>query len=195
MQRKLIKADLFRALSRGFAYPDEDNCREVKEILTNCLEKKVLDKRSQELIMRLLRELDNTDVLKAYSDFFMKGHIPLTEGYCCSRMHSVTDVSAFYKAFGLNPKKGENPDALTYELEFAAMLLVKESMAENEEEKEITKDAYQKFMDDHLVDFSKQFIEKLRSFKPDPYYRTLATLLRLWVVDKHSVRPVNTMAD
>ncbi|MFN8237288.1 MAG: molecular chaperone TorD family protein [Chitinophagales bacterium] len=61
------------------------------------------------------------------------------------KYNCVSDASAFYKAFGFTPKTGENPDSIMYQLEFLALLLVKIAIAPNNENRNVTEDAYRKF--------------------------------------------------
>ncbi len=187
----LIKADIFRILSWGFSYPDKKKLDELKIIISELLEQEDLKKEYRQFLNQILSQANPDLVLPEYSRLFMKGTVPTTESYCCSKLNSTTDVAAFYNAFGMIPKPGDSPDSITYQLEFMALLLVKLSLAENEEQYSVTDDARKKFIKDHLDEFSLKFSEKLNEKNPVEFYRQLSILLRLVVQDEaqqfHSV--------
>lgn len=91
----------------------------------------------------------------------------------------MADVAGFYKAFGLEPK-GELPDHIVSELEFMALLCLKESHAllqEEDEGLEVVRSAQFKFMRDHLGRWVDSFREAVHSKSQVAIYLILADLL------------------
>jgi nitrate reductase assembly molybdenum cofactor insertion protein NarJ len=177
----LVTSDLFRLLSRGFTYPDPHVLNEVKGIGEELLGAGALSGEIKVRVENILREIKEKEILLNYSALFMKGNIPICESYCCSKLDAIADAAAFYKAFGLSHKSGEAPDALPYELEFIALLLVKSAVAETDDQRKIVSDAFRKFLSSHLKEFSEKFILRLSQAQPVPYYRELSALLDVLV--------------
>ena len=173
----LIKADLFRILSMGFSYPDQNKCNNIHSIIDDLLKCDDLDLPIKELLKSIQKNMDYKEMLKEYSRLFLKGTIPTTETSVCAKMNCIPDVAAFYKAFGMNPKSGDSPDSIIYELEFASLLLLKIALANNDEQSFIAQDAYQKFMKDHLTEFAEKFQERLQPAGPIEFYEELSNLL------------------
>lgn len=177
IDNNLVKADLFRILSMGFSYPDQEKCDDIESIIFDLLKDADLDLEIQEQLKSIQKSIDYKEILREYSRIFLKGTIPTTETAVCAKMNCVTDVAGFYKAFGMNAKSGDSPDSIIYQLEFASLLLVKMALAKDEEQSFIVHDAYQKFMNDHLKEFAEKFQEKLQSSGPIEFYNELSNLL------------------
>lgn len=177
IDKNLVKADLFRILSMGFSYPDQDKCDDIDAIIHNLLTDHDLDLEIQESLKSIQKNIDYKEILTEYSRVFLRGTIPTTETAVCAKMNCVTDVAGFYKAFGMNAKCGDSPDSIIYQLEFASLLLVKMALAKDEEQSFIVQDAYQKFMNDHLIELAEKFQEKLETVAPINFYTELSKLL------------------
>lgn len=177
IDKNLVKADLFRILSMGFSYPEQDKFDYIDSIIHDLLKEADLNNEIQESLKSIQKNMDYKQVLTEYSRVFLRGTIPTTETAVCEKMNCVADVAAFYKAFGMTAKSGDSPDTIIYQLEFASLLLVKIALAKEEEQSFIVKDAYQKFMDDHLILLAEKFQEKLEAIAPIKFYTVLANLL------------------
>ena len=171
----LVKADLFRLLSSGFSYPTSEKCDDIRTLIQYLLENFEMEER--ETLERILQSIHYKEILRAYSGLFLKGTIPTTETAVCEKMNCLPDVAAFYKAFGMNAKSGDSPDSITYQLEFASLLLVKKVLAKNEEQSFVIADAYKKFMADHLTELAVKFNERLKSVDMPEFYCQLSNLL------------------
>jgi TorA maturation chaperone TorD len=90
----------------------------------------------------------------------------------------IPRVSTFYTVFGLSPKSGEFPDSLPYELEFASILSLKKALARNQDDEDITEEAYKKFLKEHLAEFAKGFYDKVEKLNPNPFYKTMVGFLK-----------------
>jgi TorA maturation chaperone TorD len=173
-----IKADTYRVLSKGFSYPDEKNISEMKSIVEELISSLHLDRSIYHHLEKILSTIEVGELQKEYSRLFLKGTIPIYESSYNLSFDAIPNVSAFYTAFGLSPKSGESPDSLPYELEFASILSLKMALAQNHDNEEITKDAYKKFLREHLVEFVKRFSDRVEKAKPDPFYKTITDFLK-----------------
>lgn len=182
----LIRADIYRLLSSGFSHPDENNLSKIRQLNADLLELP-LKKDTKETLKKIGLSLDDTDAIRYdFSRLFLKGNVPTTESFCLTRYNAFVDVAAFYKAFGMVPKQGDSPDALTYELEFASVMLIKLFMAPDAEKKEIVIEAYEKFLKEHLAAFAKKFADTMGHTEMCEFYTILVSLL-----DEHLKNEMN----
>lgn len=78
------------------------------------------------------------------------------------RSNLLSDISGFYKAFGLQTDK-DRPDFLVSELEFMYYLIHKELKAPDKEKASVCRDAAKKFFNEHLYAAAKKIAEKIIS--------------------------------
>ncbi len=91
----------------------------------------------------------------------------------------MVDVAGFYRAFGLEPR-GELPDHIVSELEFMALLCLKEAHAilkEGDEPLEVVRDAQESFLADHLGRWVARFRDAIHRESTVDLYPKLADLL------------------
>ena len=174
----LVKADTYRVLSKGFSYPDEKNISEMKSIVEELASSPHLDKSTYYYLEKILSTIEIGELQKEYSRLFLKGTIPIYESSYNLSFDVIPNVSAFYMAFGLSPKSGESPDSLSYELEFASILSLKMALAQSQVNEDITKDAYKKFLREHLVEFVKRFSDRVEKAEPHLFYKTIMEFLK-----------------
>lgn len=173
-----IRADTYRVLSKGFSYPDEKNISEMKSIVEELISSPHLHRNIYHYLEKILSTIEVGELQKEYSRLFLKGTIPIYESSYNLSFDVIPNVSAFYTAFGLTPKSGESPDSLPYELEFVSILSLKTVLAQNQDNEDITKDAYKKFLREHLVEFVKRFSDKVEKAKPNLFYETITEFLK-----------------
>ncbi len=106
--------------------------------------------------------------------------------HALSQPAHLSDISGFYKAFGLaiSEERPDRVDHIATELEFMHGLALKESIAieGNETEHiEIVRDAQLKFMNDHLGRWTGQFRDRMADSDEDGFYITLAEMLDVWI--------------
>lgn len=183
MTNYLEKADIYRILSMGFSYPDDSSISELRSLISDLMECRPANQ-----IKKYLKEiLENSDVRilrKEYSRLFLKGSIPLHEGAYNLNLNIIPDVSAYYKAFGLSSLSGDTPDSLNYELQFLSLLSLKIYLAQNKEQEETSKDAYRKFLKEHLVNFIDGFINRLGKARGGTFYGSLSGLLHCFIINE-----------
>lgn len=99
--------------------------------------------------------------------------------------HELADLAGFYEAFGLkvSQRQRERPDHIACELEFLAVLSLKEAHALERldgEMLEVTRMAIAKFLTDHLGRFGRAFAVSLQS-EDRGYYGRAGELLGAFV--------------
>ncbi len=96
------------------------------------------------------------------------------------RVNDLSDISGFYKAFGLSPDK-DRPDSLRCELEFMYYIIFKKLHAlegddiDNRGEKVyVCADTQKKFFNEHLYPAAKKIGKKIISKAKDKFYAEAA---------------------
>ena len=98
------------------------------------------------------------------------------------RVKELSDISGFYRAFGLQVDK-ERPDALSCELAFMHHLIYKElyalkkNLSKAEEKAGICHDAQKKFFKAHLYPAAKKIVEKVILAGKSDFYNQIAQSL------------------
>lgn len=177
--QSFIYADIYRVLSKGFSYPDENNIGEIRAITEELLSFEELDENSYRYLERMLSAIDIKELQKEYSRLFLKGTIPTCDSSYNLNADALSIVATFYKAFGLTPKTGESPDSLPYELEFLAFLSLKKALAERRVDQEVADSAYRKFVKQNLAGFVEKFSVRVEEASPHPFYRTITEFLKV----------------
>jgi nitrate reductase assembly molybdenum cofactor insertion protein NarJ len=169
----LLQADIARLFSLAFSYPEEDNWLPFyKEVLLQA-------KESSPTLYAFLLQLEPFHPSVQGYNPFMKGWIPLSED--SYRLGARQKIMGFYQAFGIKPKGGENPDALPYQLEFLAFLLLKLAIAPDQEAKSVTASSLSRLLHDHLINMSEKILLKARSFPLDPFYAQALSALKTFL--------------
>ena len=177
----LLRADMYRLLANCFDFPTKEKLFNIKELSTNLNQIGYPDTELNNMLVTLKDSINEHEIVNDYSIIFIKGGVPLNESYTLNKFDSVSDVSAFYKAFGFSPKTGENPDSIMYQLEFLALLLVKIAIAPSEETKEITSKAYRDFLEEHTGEFALALAKRIREGNAGSYYFTISYLLEHFI--------------
>jgi len=105
------------------------------------------------------------------------------------QFHQISDIAAFYRAFGLelDATCHERADHISIELAFLHFLCVKESWAADRGETELrraTRDAERRFLDEHLARWAPAFCERLARWSERSFYARGAAALRGWLDDE-----------
>lgn len=83
----------------------------------------------------------------------------------------LADLKAYYEAFAYSPQTEEPPDHISTELGFAGFLRLKQVYAESEGNLQgaaLCRDALERFLETHLLEFAAAFAQKISSC-PDSY--------------------------
>jgi len=200
-----LRSKVYRLLSDGFSQVDEKQFKLLKSgyvsVWRNISEWLEEGKMFVPFINRLEEVINSVDyegLAAEHSRLFeprSKLQVPPYETeytlqespqHALTQQTQLSDISGFYKAFGLSIS-GERPDRVDHiatELEFMHVMALKESIAiENDETDhiEIVRDAQQKFMEDHLGRWTGYFRDRMAGSDDDGLYISLAELLKLWV--------------
>ncbi len=102
--------------------------------------------------------------------------------------HELSDLSAFYRAFGLKlgDKIHERVDFIAVECEFAAFLCCKQAYAEERGDSalaEITVNAQRKFLRNHLGRWAPAFSRRIIKQSEESFYLSLAHFTLAYVTD------------
>lgn len=177
----LLNADIYRLIANCFDFPNQDRLFAIKEMAGGLCKSGHPNPEIANILTTLCQSINDEEILYDYSLIFIKGGVPLSETHTLQRYNSVTDVNAFYYAFGFQPKTGENPDSIMYELEFLAMLLLKAVIAPNEEAQNITQKAYQDFLIEHTAEFAISLAQKIREGNAGTFFFTVSFLLETFI--------------
>jgi TorA maturation chaperone TorD len=192
----LLRAGIYRTLAQAFSYPDEDMVSVLKESWSSQLLfwKNGWPDGVRELLVTTLEDLQSSDVpglAEAHVRLFgPAARCSLTEtawgdaARLLGKPAQIADISGFYAAFGLQPVSGPDAtpeDHLVTELEFMSILYLKEAYAHSagmDEQLAITRDARNKFLEEHVATWIDYWAEQVQGENPPAFYRTLATLLQ-----------------
>jgi TorA maturation chaperone TorD len=177
----LVNADLYRLLANCFDFPTKERLYAIREISVALSQAGYPDKEIQKLLTSLSESIDESEILNSYSTIFIKGGVPLNESHVMQKYDSVSDVSAFYNAFGFSPKSGENPDSIMYEMEFLALLSLKMTIAPNEEAAMVTKQAYIVFLKEHIAEFAVALAKRIREGNAGNYFIIVTHLVDAFI--------------
>jgi len=190
----LEEARAYQLVAQGFIYPDKKwlesfskflavrkdqngNMSEFERTLSNALNHS-LDEHT----------LDGIEL--EYNRLFTAGETVLTPIYeteyamdtIFAKTKELADLNGFYGAFGLELGKDSNserPDHASIELEFMAMLLIKEAYARNEgwdDKANVCLESRKKFLKDHIGRWGPTFCTMVKHKTELEFYKVLAEL-------------------
>lgn len=184
---RLLNADIYRMLANCFDFPTEERLYAIEEISNAISQSGYPDEEIQTMITTLHASIDKDDIVRDYSNIFIKGGVPLSESHTLQKFNSISDVSAYYSAFGFSPKTGENPDSIMYELEFLALLSLKIVIAPNDEADDVTQKAYADFLNEHTTEFAIGLAQRIREGNAGAYYFTVSFLLEAFIKQESQI--------
>ncbi len=200
-----VRSRVYRLLADGFSQVDEKQFQSLRSeyvmIWRNISEFLEGGSRFHPLINRLEKIVDSLDfegLVAEHSRLFeprSKLQVPpyeteytLAESpqHALSQPAHLSDISGFYKAFGLtiSEERPDKVDHIATELEFMHILALKELIALEDDETEhieIVRDAQFKFMNDHLGRWIGQFKERMADADEDGFYIALTGMLDMWI--------------
>ena len=205
-ERSLARALIYRFIAAGYRYPEgaaTNAIHEQSQAISEALA--VLHDSSDHRLAERLGELvgaaeRNTpaEMEKEYVSLFshaVQGRCPLYEaeyGESDERLqqpHELSDLGAFYRAFGLKLGGGvhERVDFIAVECEFAAFLCVKQAYAEERGDAalaEIAVDAQRKFLRAHVGRWTPALARRIiDQSDDDSFYNALARFTLAYVTD------------
>jgi DMSO reductase family type II enzyme chaperone len=187
----LAKARAYQLLSMGFMYPDSKWFQSFSEFLSSGKHQynDTLSGMEQTIRDSINTNLDLKVMANEYHLLFTAGQALETAPYeteyipgeVFAKTRELADIMGFYRAFGLDisPDLNERPDHVTVELQFMAMLYIKEAYAWNTDSTqrvEVCIDARKKFLKDHLGMWMPSFCSMIESKTGVEYYNMLSKL-------------------
>jgi DMSO reductase family type II enzyme chaperone len=181
VSRALVRAEGYRLLGIAFAHPDAELLREE------------LASAPRELAAIAARLGPHVDERLAgvHSRLFSQSTLvsPHEGNYFVSDKGVLMgQLAALYELFGarVGGAERESPDHIGAELEFAALLSVKEALAldagpARSESLEVTQQARQVFMEEHLGRWTDELGARLSATAEHPFYAALGQALADWV--------------
>ncbi|MEW6714909.1 MAG: molecular chaperone TorD family protein [Nitrospirota bacterium] len=184
---------LYKMLSLGFSYPEEKNWIMLEKMLYEG--ESLLDGE----ILAMLKDFKNyftdnrhriNDVKSEYLDIFDMGRkiSPYETEYLTEKISrkpfELADISGFYSAFGFGINEDmtnkESADHISVELEFMAIIALKEEYARGAKQKEnenIVHDAGRKFLNDHLAKWGFYYCSQIQELEFGSFYKKLGSIL------------------
>ena len=191
----LAEARAYQLLALAFMYPDKTWLESLSAFLAvrkgehgnaaSELESSLSNSLEQSLNEHTLDGMENE-----YNRLFTAGETVLTPIYeteyamdtIFAKTKELADLNGFYSAFGLQLGKDSNnerPDHVSIELEFMAMLLIKEAYARNEgwdDKAGVCLEARKKFLKDHIGRWGPTFCTVVKHKAEVEFYKVLAGL-------------------
>ncbi len=187
---QLAQADLLLLLAQLLAPPSDKTFtllqQEVTDIQALADNTGISNASNLESLYQQLRqyaENSNLEELTEEHTYLFEGGVacPINESGFIRRDKGaiLADIAGFYRAFGfqLAENATEKADHLICELEFAALLLVMLSRADDETSSKTTHQALASFQGDHLGEWITAFCDKLTNTTSLAYYQLLSQLL------------------
>ncbi len=209
-EQSLARGLIYRFVAGAYRYPDSDTRdtvrqqnRAISEALAALADSSATTSATRRLRecfadLQAATEAGTAETLESdYISLFghaVQGRCPLYEAeYSESderlqQPHELSDLSAFYRAFGvgLGKKVRERVDFIAVECEFMAFLSVKQAYAEEHHDQElaaVTVDAQRKFLRDHLARWTPAAARRIIAQSQDRYYTALSHFMLVYVED------------
>jgi len=191
IDRAFARANLYRFLSLAFAYPTADVHRELLEGLKPArVAAETLSPElgaSMEHAAAAIESRDRKRLAAEYRKTFTLSASPDCPLYECAysakhvyqEAQSLADLSGFYTAFGLEIA-GERPDGLAAELEFVALLALKEGVAREQglkAEAGVCREGARLFLREHLARWAGNIGRRVELLAAGSAYEHLGRLL------------------
>lgn len=188
------KAFLYRFLAEAFSYPTEERLKVLESALED-LERVIeilnlhVDLKGLSQALKKAQE-DPIDLQGEFTSLFeTQMRAPAREtsyelDKTGRRSMEMADIEGFYRAFGLKIAEPIEPDSFVAEAEFCSILNQKMYFLKEKGDEEgytITKEAYEKFLRDHLGRWYEIFVEKLFQEANHPLYKELAFLVKTFL--------------
>ncbi len=184
---------LYKILSLGLAYPDEENWNMMEKMLirNEDLFEGDLSSRVESFKRYFIENRDRIDDIKSeYLAIFDVGRAiaPYETEYMREKVSrkafELADIAGFYSAFGFSVnddiKNKEALDHMAVELEFMALLEWKEQYAKEKGQMEnvgIVRDAKMKFLKEHLAKWGFLYCRRIYGLKGACFYIRPAKIL------------------
>ena len=190
-ERAFARANLYRFLSLAFAYPTADIHKELTLGLEPArVAARLISGETGDLAdaaASQIEALERKGLAAGYRKTFTLSaspDCPLNEcaysaKHVFQEVQDLADIAGFYTAFGLEIA-GERPDELAAELEFCALLALKEGIARERglrDQALVCREGSRLFLHDHLGRWAENIGRRIELLAPDTPYAALGRLL------------------
>jgi TorA maturation chaperone TorD len=185
----LARADVYRVLAAVFRDPDDPDAGDELELRTLRSAAKRLGTSVTPAGWAAIRRIAQRDV-RAAEHRAIFGHVvahgcppyetEFGRRHVFGQSQELGDICGFYEAFGVRPRTGgERPDHVACELEFLALLALKEAIAvagANDHHQQLCRDAARHFLQDHPGRWVRALAAQIAQRAPDSGYAAAATI-------------------
>ncbi|MDO8484267.1 MAG: molecular chaperone TorD family protein [Candidatus Limnocylindrales bacterium] len=196
LDRALARADAYRVLATAFRDPDDPGAEDALDL--RALRSAVGELGAEPppeawpALRCIARHASRAPEHRAIFGHVVASGCPPYETefgrrHVFGQSQELGDIRGFYEAFGVRPRKGgERPDHLACQLEFLALLALKEAtaLATGEDERlGVCRDAAARFLADHLGRWLPALAGRIAGRAPDSGYTATATVAAALVAD------------
>ena len=198
--RTLARSALYQFLSQSLAYPSQEVVATLRDIDAPQAQEEAahLPSRSAALFAELVGQLRGTDANALQSEHRrIFSHIMSVDCPACEMVYTthnifqetqeLSDLAAFFRAFGLELAEKERIDHISVELEFMHALALKEAYAQvhhGPEKARLCRVAQRKFLQDHLGRWVPMFARLLNEKAGDGYFAGVASLTAAFISEE-----------
>ena len=192
-RRALARGAAYRLLSQALVYPSVEAVQALRESdVPQAVEfSELLSRRVTPLLAALNEHLQATDAVQlAAQHRRLFSHVIATDCPPCETFYTarhvfqetedLSDISGFFRAFGLEMAENERLDHISVELEFVHILATKEAYAlthHGSAKARFCRETQRKFMADHVGRWATLFARQLGQKAKGGYYGCVASLL------------------
>jgi TorA maturation chaperone TorD len=199
LDRALARTDVYRVLAAVFRDPDEPGSDDVLELRVLRSAAQRLDASVTPATWAAIRRIARRDT-RAAEHRAIFGHVvahgcppyetEFGRRHVFGQSQELGDIRGFYEAFGFRPRTGgERPDHIACELEFLAILALKEAIAiagGDDERVELGRDAARSFLQDHPGRWVRALAARVGQRAPDSGYAA-ATAIAAALLARHAL--------
>jgi TorA maturation chaperone TorD len=199
----LGRAVLYRFASEIFRHPGRGSppsswTQGVRAALEVCASEGAEGELGRAFDECLARDLGSAEMQRAHAHWI--GHTPRAAAmpyeteWCGApgdllQFHQISDISAFYKAYGLElaAQCDERADHLSVELAFLHFLCIKEAYARERgmaDLAQVCHETQRKFLAEHLARWVPAFCRRLARSDPEGFYGRAARWMELWLSEE-----------
>jgi TorA maturation chaperone TorD len=189
LDRALARTDVYRVLAAVFRDPDEPGADDVLELRILRSAAQILDVSVTPVTWAAIRRIAQRDA-RAAEHRAIFGHVvahgcppyetEFGRRHVFGQSQELGDIRGFYEAFGVRPRTGgERPDSIACELEFLALLALKEAVAVaggDDDRAELGRSATRSFLQDHPGRWVRAFAARIAQRAPESGYAAAAAI-------------------
>ncbi len=189
LDRALARTDAYRVLAAAFRDPDEPGADDQLELRVLRSAARRLDAAVAPATWAAIRQIERR-AARAEEHRAIFGHVvahgcppyetEFGRRHVFGQSQELGDIRGFYEAFGVRPRTGgERPDHIACELEFLALLAIKEAVAiagEDDERVELGRSATRAFLQDHPGRWVRALAARIEQRAPGSGYAAAAAV-------------------